>query len=167
MVFILGTLAAFLLWWRRRHRKAAAAALSNNFADGHETKRSYEKVPQEAFVNSNIGSKGAPGTAMALTAVATPAAAAATTQSARHETPEWNTELDATEVERRRYMAVQGSLFPGAAGEAADASSPRGASEVSELGGMMRVNRKPVTPVELDSMPVTTELEGNGSAEPR
>ncbi|KAF1928582.1 uncharacterized protein M421DRAFT_420471 [Didymella exigua CBS 183.55] len=164
LVSTLGALTAFLLWRRRKHRKAAAA-MSKEFADGHETKRSYEKVPQETFINSSIGSEDISATT-AGAAAAVPAVAVVA-QNAHHETPEWNAELDATEAERRRYMAVQGSLFPPASGAKADASSLGGASEASELGGMMRVNRKPIAPVELDSMPVTSELAGGGSAERR
>jgi hypothetical protein len=163
LVFLLGALAAFLLWRRRKQKKAAAAATSKDFADGHETKRSYEKVPQEPFSNSNIGIKSASGTAVGATAVA---AAASTGRTGTHETPEWNAELDATEAERRKYLAVQGSLFPPNSASV-DASSPGGESETSELGGMMRVNRKPVAPVELDSMPVTSELDRGGDAERR
>ncbi|KAF2625283.1 hypothetical protein BU25DRAFT_346255, partial [Macroventuria anomochaeta] len=143
LILILGALAAFLLWRRRKHKKAAAA-MSKDFADGHETKRSYDKVPQEAF--SSL--KGMPAAVMVPAATVAPTAAAAT-QSGQHEMPEWNAELDATEAERRRYMAVQGSF------------------EASELGGIMRVNRKPITPVELDSTSVTTELDGSGSVERR
>lgn len=164
LVFILVALAAFLLWRRRKQKKVAAAAMAKGFADEHETKRSYEKVSQEPINNSGVGSKGVSGTTVGTTAV--PAAATAG-QIATYETPEWNAELDATEAERRRYLAVQGSLFPPANGASVDTSSPAGASEASELGGTMRVNRKPVAPVELDSTPVTSELHGRGSADRR
>ena len=150
LVFILGALAAFLLWRRRKHRTAAAH--SRNLNHGHETKRSYEEVPQQTYTDWKDTS-------------AAPMASA--TSNNPHETPEWNAELDATEAERRRYMAVPGSLFPSAAGVQIAAASPGGASDVSELSGMMRVGRKPVAPVELDSIPVTTELEGNGNALPK
>ena len=171
LVFIIGALAAFMLWRRRKHKKAAAAAMSKDFADGHETKRSYDKLPQEGFASSDIGSKGAPIAPMTSAAAVAPAtsttAAAAVPHDVQHETPEWNAELDATEAERRRYMAVQGSLFPPASGGVKTVSSPGGASEASELGGVMRVNRKPVAPVELDSTPVMTELDGGRDAERR
>lgn len=166
LVFILGALAAFLIWRRRKHRKAAAA-ISKDFSDERETKGSYEEVPQAAFVNTGSGSKGMSAAAMAPAAAVITGTAAGSTHNGPHETPEWNAELDATEAERRRYMAVQGSLFPATAGGVADATSPGGASEVSELGGVMRVNRKPVAPVELDSTPVTMELDGSGSVEQR
>lgn len=161
LVFILGALAAFLLWRRRKQKKAAAAVMAKGLADEHETKRSYEKVPQEPFTNPSIGTKGVPSAAVGAAAI--PVAATAG-QIGTHETPEWNAELDATEAERRRYLAVQGSLFPPANGASVDASSPCRASEASELAGIMRVNRKPVAPVELDSMPVTSELDGSRSA---
>ena len=149
LVFILGVLAAFLLWRRRKQKKAAAAATSKDFADVHEMKRSYEKVPQEPFTNASNGTKGVSGAG----------------QTGTYETPEWNAELDATEAERRRYLAVQGSLFPHAKGSSIGASSPGGVSEASELGGMMRVNRKPVAPVELDTMPARSELDGGEMTE--
>ena len=149
LVFILGALAAFMLWRRRKHRNHATAA-SKDMDYGHKTKQSYEQVSQ----NTYAGSKSPPATMPAMVPGTT------------HETPEWNTELDATEAERRRYMAVQGSLFPPASGQATT-SSPGSASEASELGGMMRVGRKPVAPVELDATPMTTELQGNDRSEPR
>ncbi|KAF3034088.1 hypothetical protein E8E12_005830 [Didymella heteroderae] len=155
LIFVLGALVAFLLW-RRRKQKKAAAATSKDFAGGNETKGSYERVLQEPFTHSNIGTKGASGIAAGA------AAASNTGQTGAHETPEWNAELDATEAERRRYLAVQGSLFPPADGTPVDASSPGGASEASELGGMMRVSRKPVAPVELDSRLVTSEVDSGG-----
>lgn len=143
LVFILGALAAFLLWRRRKHR--SAAKLSRDLGDGHETKQSYEEVPQQTYMdNKGMSAAAVPGVP----------------KHDHHETPEWNAELDATEAERRRYMAVQGSLFPPVNG--GQAASPGGASEASELGGMMRVGRKPVAPVELDSMPVTMELASDG-----
>lgn len=150
LAFLLGALAALLLW-RRRKQRERAAALSKNSMGGHETKHSYEEVQQHNFTDS----KG------------TPAVAAPMTRNGLHETPEWNVELDATEAERRRYMAVQGSLFPPGNNAEAAASSPGGASEASELGGMIRVNRKPVAPVELDSTPLTAELNGSGNDERR
>jgi hypothetical protein len=154
LVFILGALAAFLLWRRRKHRNHAAA-VSKDMDDGHEIKQSYEQVPQNTYTDS----KGPPATM--------PATVPGTARGTTHETPEWNAELDATEAERRRYMAVQGSLFPPASGTQAMTSSPGGASEASELGGMMRVGRKPVAPVELDSTPMATELQGNDYTERR
>lgn len=160
LVFILGALAAFLLWRRRKHRKAAAT-LAKSSMDGGDKKHSFDEVFQHNATNAKgvpiAGVAGVAGVQAAATATA-----AVPTNNDTSETPEWNAELDATEAERRRYMAVQGSLFPPVSATAAPASSPGGASEVSELGGMMRVNRKPVAPVELDSTPLTAELNGNG-----
>jgi hypothetical protein len=153
LVFILGALAAFMLWRRRKH-KDHAVAVTKDIDDGHETKQNYEQVPQ----NMCADLKGPPATV--------PATVSATTRGTPHETPEWNAELDATEAERR-YMAVQGSLFPSTSGNQATTSSLSGASEASELGGIMRVGRKPVAPVELDSTPAATELQGNDRTEPR
>jgi hypothetical protein len=148
LVFILGALAAFLLW-RRRKRGKQAVALSKDYTDGYETRQSYEKVTPVPY-HTSLGLKGIP-------------TAAAVTQDGQHETPEWNAELDATEAERRRYMAVQGSLFPGASGSNVIAASPADTSEANELGGIMRVDRKPVAPVELDSTPLTMELDGSNT----
>ncbi|KAJ4316354.1 hypothetical protein N0V94_005493 [Neodidymelliopsis sp. IMI 364377] len=133
-----------------------AAGLSKDFTDGHETKRSYEAVAQSPYNDSKSVSHASPVAA----ATAPTASIAAAAAHGQHETPEWNAELDATEAERRRYMAVQGSLFPGAMSGNDSAASPGGASEASELGGMMRMNRKPVAPVELDSKPLVTEMDG-------
>ncbi|KAJ4985217.1 hypothetical protein SVAN01_09259 [Stagonosporopsis vannaccii] len=155
LVFILGLLVAFLLWRRRKHRHNAAM-LSKEITDGHESKHSYENVHQHTINNS----ESTPDADVRATATTAPA-----TRKGPHETPEWNTELDATEAERKRYLAVQGSLFMTGNGAKAAASSPGEASEVSELGGMMRVNRKPIAPVELDSTPLTAELDGQGSGE--
>ncbi|KAH6639382.1 hypothetical protein C7974DRAFT_388398 [Boeremia exigua] len=151
---ILGALAAFLLWRRRKNRKTIAEK-TMDVADGHGTKHRYEEVSHETLT----GSKG--------TSVATAPANAVTTRDNPNETPEWNTELDATEAERRRYIAVQGSLFAPEGGAVMSPSSPGPASEASELGGMMRVNRKPIAPVELDSTPLTAELNGHGDTEQR
>ncbi|KZM20118.1 uncharacterized protein EKO05_0007472 [Ascochyta rabiei] len=149
LVFILGTLAAFLLWRRRRHRKAAVA-LSKDVGDGHEAKQSYKAVAQSPYNDAKSGPNMLPV-----------AAVAGATQNVQHEAPEWNAELDATEAERRRYMAVQGSLFPATASGAGDAASSGGVSEANELGGMIRMNRKPVAPAELDSTPLTMEMDGD------
>ncbi|KAF3011221.1 hypothetical protein E8E13_011629 [Curvularia kusanoi] len=145
LAFILFALAAFLLWRRRKHRKAAAV-VPKDLNDGHDTKQSYEQVPRNTFTDSKGVSVSVPG-------------------KTTHETPEWNAELDATEAERRRYMAVQGSLFPSTSGTQAVAPSPAGVGQVNELGGMMRVGRKPVPPIELDSTPVTTGLHGSAGTE--
>lgn len=156
LVFVLGAFAAFLLWRRRKHQKAALA-VDKDLGDGHETKQSYEAVAQSHYNDSKPGFPGLP----AITATGSTAAVAAAPHSGQHETPEWNAELDATEAERRRYMAFQGSLFPGQVRAADVMASPEDGTEVSELGGMMRVGRKPVAPVELDSSPFRTELDGN------
>lgn len=155
LVFILGALTAFLLWQRRKH-KQRASALSKNTMDGHETKHSYEEAHQHNMTDS----KSRPNADISATVTAV-----VVTHQGPHETPEWNAELDATEAERRTYMAVQGSLFGTGKDTEAAVSSQQGASEASELSGMMRMNRKPISPVELDSTPLTAELNGSGSVE--
>ncbi len=160
LVVILAALVAFMLWRRRKHSMKAAALSSKHNTDDYETKDSYLGISQEPLTKS----KDLPITAMASrTAAADPIAP----QHGHHETPEWNTELDATEAERRNYMAVQGSLFPAGRGTEVVASSPGGLSEASELGGVMRAKRKPVAPVELDSTPVLPELSGDTNTERR
>lgn len=158
LVFILGALAAFLLWRRRKHRKSTAAN-AKNLGDGYDTKQGYEGVMNSPYNDSKSG----PNVIPAVATTGPGAALVHALQDGQHETPEWNAELDATEAERRRYMAVQGSMFPGSVNGAGIAASPGDTSEASELGGIMRMNRKPVAPVELDSTPLVTEMEGCGS----
>ncbi|KAF1358412.1 hypothetical protein EJ07DRAFT_157007 [Lizonia empirigonia] len=158
LMFILGALAAFLLWRRRKHRKSTAA-MAKDLGDGYDTKRGYEGVMKSPYNDSKSG----PNVIPAVATTGPGAAMVPALQDGQYETPAWNAELDATEAERRRYMAVQGSLFPGSVNGPGIAASPGDTSEASELGGIMRMNRKPVAPVEFDSTPLVTEMEGSGS----
>jgi len=71
------------------------------------------------------------------------AGAAAVHQSTSnvHETPEWNAEMDATEAERERLV-----------------TSHYESGDAVELGGTLRVARKPIPPVEIDGVPVRAEV---------
>jgi hypothetical protein len=62
-----------------------------------------------------------------------------------HETPEWNVEMDATEAERQGFMTHH--YAPASA-----------ATESSELGGVLRMQRKPIAPVEIDGTMVRAEV---------
>ncbi|KAJ8117636.1 hypothetical protein OPT61_g1219 [Boeremia exigua] len=154
LVLILLALTASLLWRKRKH-KMTTAALTSHKADEHETKDSY----MNASLQPRTESKGFP--------VAVAPGIAATTRDDHHETPEWNAELDAINSERKIYAAVQGSLFTPGQGVTVATPSLAGANNVCELGGIMRVNRKPVAPVELDSTPVPVELKGDANTEIR
>ena len=142
LVFIIGALAAFFLWRRRKHRKQAVALLASKSLLDEKAGRppgSLEAVSKSDLKNSATGIGG--GTTIA----------AVNKDSSPHETPEWNAELDASEAERQRLMSPT-STVP------VSATSTGDGSEAAELGGMARVRRKPIQPVELDSTPMTAEV---------
>jgi hypothetical protein len=69
---------------------------------------------------------------------------------AQHEIPEWNIEMDATEAEREKLVgAYQSPQFQSPVGNE---------NEAAELGGMARLARKPIAPVEIDSTEVRAEV---------
>jgi hypothetical protein len=151
LIVLLGTLAFFLLWRRRKNRAASVKAA--------EEEHLYPKsAPLDTTAYSHSGASPLP-----------PAGAYAHPQLSTvpdtalplHETPEWNVEMDAVEAERRQYTAVQGSVFPAATAAAAEKSTV----EVAELGGLARVARKPIAPVEIDSEPWRGEREGGDGRE--
>lgn len=117
LAFIMLALAAFLLWRRRRNRKA----VETNDKSFAETK-DYPDAEPSVVGTSSIKSQ----------------------HPNANETPEWNTELEATEAQRQRA--------PAAAVSAAQAST-------SELGGLGRRPRKPVPAVEVEGSPVTAEMD--------
>ncbi|KAK7187355.1 hypothetical protein DPSP01_002483 [Paraphaeosphaeria sporulosa] len=130
LAFILLALAIFLLWRRRRHNKAV---------EQHEKAFAEPK----GYSDTKPGVTGSPvGTSQQHNVIGS------TSATSRHpnaiETPEWNTELEATEAQRQRAAVPTTS--------AAHAS-------VSELGGLARKPRKPVPAVELEGSPVPAEMD--------
>lgn len=105
-------LAAFLLWRRRRSR---AIARQNEKPISEAKSRLEPSSDSEGFI-------GRP-----------------TMNSDARETPEWNTELAATEAQHRETAGLTADTAP---------------SPASELGGMIRRPRKPVPAAELDGAPV-------------
>ena len=155
LVFLLSALFLFLLWRRRKTRAASAAKAAEEehlypkpaHLDSATTATAVYPYPGGGGATNPLAPSGAyahpqlstvPGTALPL-----------------HETPEWNVEMDAVEAERRQYVAVQESVFPAAA-----TVMEKREVEVAELGGLARVARKPVAPVEIDSEPWRGEREG-------
>ncbi|KAF2035391.1 hypothetical protein EK21DRAFT_84462 [Setomelanomma holmii] len=142
LVFIVGALAFFLLWRRRKQKKAAMALASKNTADEKTTptsasidRGSYQQAPQQ---HTSPASKEAFDAAVAPHRNGTNP----------HETPEWNVEMDATGAERQRLVRAQDMPL--------SASSP--ASDATELGGLARVPRKPIAPVEIDGNQIRAEV---------
>lgn len=138
LVFIVGALAFFLLWRRRKQKKAAMALAAKNLAYEKNTPppRSLDLAQDHGYVadtkSSGVAAVGA----------------AHRPHSALHETPEWNVEMDATEAERQRLVSTD--LDP--------VSAMTDRTDATELGGMPRLARKPIPPVEIDGTPVTAEI---------
>ncbi|KAI8934279.1 hypothetical protein NX059_009020 [Plenodomus lindquistii] len=162
LVFIIGALAAFMLWRRKKNRDAAAAAAKsslgdeksgrNSGIDGAAHPQSYHFVPTHKAAHVEPTSHGTAAAAATANPAPSPAVAAAIANSSspsQYETPEWNAELDAAEAERQRLVSP--SIAPASA--VTDASS-----QPSELGGIVRMQRKPIPPVEIDSREVAAEV---------
>jgi hypothetical protein len=161
LAIIMFALAAFLLWRRRRHNKAVALN-EKAFAEPgtySDTKPMAVGVTAGSSQHSNAGGAAA-GTSHQPYAVG----AAAGTSHDRHavgtaagtshrlsaeETPEWNTELEATEAQHQRAVA------PAATAAHASAAHP----SASELGGLARKPRKPVPAVEMEGSAVPVEMD--------
>ncbi|KAH7094693.1 hypothetical protein FB567DRAFT_510839 [Paraphoma chrysanthemicola] len=140
LVFLVGALAFFLLWRRRKQKKAAAVLAPANMGDEKSTpapssvdRSSYQQSPPTV-------SKGPIGNTFAAHHNITP--------TNPHETPEWNVEMDATEAERQHLVGTHNDPL--------SATSP--ASDVTELGGLARVARKPIAPVEIDGRQIVPEV---------
>jgi hypothetical protein len=142
LVFIVGALAFFLLWRRTRQKKAAMALATKNLAYEKNTPPpgSLNLAPNHGYTVDAKSSSGAGAEAGAAAA-----AAAVAPRSDLQETPEWNVEMDATEAERQR-------LVPDPMSATTDTT------DASELGGIARVARKPIPPVEIDGTPVAAEM---------
>lgn len=138
---IIAALVAFLFWRRRKHRKTAAALASQNLVN--------DKAAHSPAGYNAAGSAYHPVPGDSKTAHLTPVAAASGPRTSHHETPEWNAELDASEAERQRLVSP--TVAP-------PASATDGSVGASELGGLARVQRKPIAPVEMDGTPVRAEV---------
>lgn len=130
LVLIIGVLAFFLLWRRRRQKKGAMALAARNAAEEKDVTAS-DSTHNAAYHRPVSDSKGAPASFAAHRAA--PGA---------HETPEWNIEMDALESERHRLVPDPASATTNA----------------SELGGPLRMQRKPIAPVEIDGRQVVPEV---------
>jgi hypothetical protein len=131
LIFLLSALALALLWRRRKQKKAALALAAQNRANEKNIPPSSPTTLTPYYQSHPPPTKN-PSQAHA---------------SATHtyETPEWNIEMDATTAERQRLVPHE--------------YEPTSAmTEASELGGVGRVARKPVAPVEIDGTPVPAEM---------
>ncbi|KAH7389476.1 hypothetical protein DE146DRAFT_619652 [Phaeosphaeria sp. MPI-PUGE-AT-0046c] len=130
LVFIIGALAFVLLWRRRRQKKASMALAEKNMAEEKATRPSGS-VTDAAYHQTSSDVKALPT-----------AAAAHRAGSNTHDTPEWNVEMDALESERQRLVEEPASAT----------------TDASELGGMPRMQRKPIPPVEIDGRQIVPEV---------
>ncbi|KAF2127164.1 hypothetical protein P153DRAFT_296118 [Dothidotthia symphoricarpi CBS 119687] len=155
VVFLIGALAAFLLWRRKTQHKAAGLRAARLADEKHDSPpRSLDLASTHPY----SASKTLPGP------VVDPGIAVAGVRNhgIQHETPEWNHEMDATEAERQRLIAVDPAPRQYAAYQPPPGEMDAGGSQTvpSELGGVARVARKPIAPVEIDSQPWRAELDG-------
>lgn len=130
LVFIIAALA-FALLWRRRGQKKAAMALSGKNLTKEKDARPSGSIHGAAYHQPSPDAKIAP---VAIAAHRSP--------NGVRETPEWNVEMDATESERQGLMHEPASAV----------------TDASELGGMPRMQRKPIAPVEIDGRQVVPEI---------
>lgn len=141
LVFLIGAFAFALLWRRRRQKKAAMALAAKNLSDEKDTRPSGS-INDTSYHNHQplSDTKGPP---------LVPAVAAAHRSGPNaHETPEWNIEMDATEAGRQGLVAHQYEPL----------SAVSGGTDASELGGVVRMQRKPIAPVEMDGTAVRAEI---------
>ena len=139
LVFLVGALATFLLWKRKKSRKAALLAekgLRNEKAK--RLSRSLDSTAQHPPTYTSTA-EGTSGTA-----------AAYAIGPSHHETPEWTVEMDATEAERQKLVGAYQSPI--------SASTEGHGSDTAELGGVARVPRKLIAPVEIDSTELRAEV---------
>ncbi|KAF1940865.1 hypothetical protein EJ02DRAFT_455663 [Clathrospora elynae] len=134
LVLIIGALAAFLLWRRRKHRKTALLASKGPGGEkaGRGASGSVQSTAHHSIAKAPIE------------------VTAAGTGRVQYETPEWNVEMDATEAERQKLVTAYHTPI--------SASTADSGTKAAELGGMARVARKPIAPVEIDSTPVIPEV---------
>jgi hypothetical protein len=141
LVFLLAALA-FALLYRRRKQKKTALALAAKNASFEKTTPPAQPPLQSAYA------RDAKGAAAAGARAQRPHANTHTNNNNNlAETPEWNIEMDATSSERH-------PLVP----RPSDHAPPSAAPDASELGGMARVPRKQIAPVEIDGSEVRAEV---------
>lgn len=137
LVFIFGALAFALLWRRRKQKKAVIALAAADEKD----------IRHSGSIHGGTATAYHHPEHQTNTDTKSPNSAAAA-HPRTHETPEWNTELDATHTERQNLVAKHVD-DPMSAGTGTDAS---------ELDGVGRVSRKPIAPVEIDGRSVRAEV---------
>lgn len=142
LVFIIGAFAFALLWRRRRQKKAAMALAAADEKDARHS-GSIHGAAAGAYHHPQHQAQSKHDTK-----TPTGLAAAHRTHAGGnpHETPEWNTELDATHAERQKLVAHH------------DYDPTSATTETSELDGVGRVSRKPIAPVEIDGRSVRAEV---------
>lgn len=137
LIFILAALAFFILWRRRKQKKArviGANLVTEKSTAQSDSSRDSSHQQTPYFVKGSTPSG---------------ATTAHSNSPGTHETPEWNVEMDATDGERQPL--VSGLKAP-------VTNETSGDTDVSELGGLARLKRKPIPPVEIDSTPVVAEV---------
>jgi hypothetical protein len=136
LVFLFSALALALLWRRRKQKKVALVLAAQNSA--HE-----KNHPPSPATNLTPHPHAHPSPTKNSSLAHSPINFATANT---HETPEWNVEMDATEAERQRLVPHEYEPTSAAA------------TDASELGGVPRVARKRVAPVEIDGTPVGVEM---------
>lgn len=142
LAIILGAFAAFFLWRRRRRNGTASHMQSAKTPDEKDTRAAPSLDSSTAYHPLVSHETPKPG---AIHSSALTSRHAALTDT--HEIPEWNAELPASEASQTQTSAAP----PPAAGSPSE-------SEPAELGGLLRVARKPIAPVEIDGTAVVPEV---------
>jgi len=135
LVLIIAALAAFTLW-RRSKKRTAALLASTNLGQEKAGRRSGSTDGPAKHVYHSVPKHArddgsSPG---------------------QHETPEWNVEMDALEAERPNLVGADSPPVGGGKAQS------QGQAEAAELGGLARVPRKAIAPVEIDGRPVLAEV---------
>ncbi|KAA8619779.1 hypothetical protein A1F94_004699 [Pyrenophora tritici-repentis] len=134
LVLILAALAAFTFWRRNKRRKVALLA--------------SQHLGQEKADRPSSSTHG--NTRHTYYSVPKGSAYAVGSSQVQHETPEWNVEMDAMDTERQNLVGAYGSAERDVRGQ--------GQAEVPELGGLARMPRKAIAPVEIDGRAILAEV---------
>lgn len=133
LVLIIAALAAFTLWRRKKaHRAAILASRNPGQEKAQRPSSSTDGTADHTYHSVPKGTHDVDSSQF------------------QHETPEWNIEMDATEAERQNLVGMEL--------KAAEAVVGGGGGEVAELGGLRRVPRKAIVPVEIDGRAVLAEV---------